>query len=71
MTVNTLLSHMTEWQQEVIILVGKRKEFEGTANSAILQLPNCLLNKTVRKIGSVTMLDGATHHSAIVIITEE
>lgn len=74
MTIKDLLLHMAE-EQYVAIFLGKRKEFEGKASVGILQLPNCLLYRLVKQIGSVdydrkTKAKGLFDYSVITIVSE-
>ena len=74
MTIKDLLLHMADGQY-VAIFFGQKKEFEGKASVGILQLPNCVLYRLVKQIGSVDYVQETKarelyDHSVITIVSE-
>ena len=71
MTIKDLLLHMADGQY-VAIFFGQKKEFEGKASVGILQLPNCILYRFVKQLGSVDYVHKTMDfdNSVITIVAE-
>ena len=72
MTIKDLLTHMAE-KEYVCVYVNTQKAFEGFAPDGMLELPNCVLEKMVKRIGAIDCMDKTkdkefNDYSAVLII---